>query len=587
MPVTIKDASRRTWPNGDTFKGRMMLDPDGPKGDMPVEGIFTWKSSGTQFQGTFLSGELLPHGSGCMTFSNGDTYTGIFIAGGGVAGPGVYKAATGAIYKGTFGRMRTGSDPPQTLPLEDTFLYKGLPKTKGMMPLAICEPPEEEDFPRDRPDHLMPLPLAHREIVTTLGVGEILYPDGRLWKGRIVRGEAVLESGVLSIPTAPPGVDAGGKPLVDTYTGEFGGHGIPHGKGRLEGGGADGGLWVGDFYDGLPHGRIRYHVNGEQYEGEVAAGKPHGVGSMRWPNGDVYEGGFRDGDVEGLGRYAYAEAGTSFEGFFLEGKPEGRGRLTAKDGGVFDGYWHKGKRCGVGVSWVAGGERQEAWYFEDRLCGTPRIFFGPNGRHRLPARIAQRVAGANLGTFCAHAVLAQARVDHIVRLDLSFVPGWLAAKARPAPSPPGEGKAAVAKAHLDICLEPPRESYLMPEAGAPVHQKKAVPPRVQPPLTQVPRVRLRLAAITEPTDDAVEPERQPPTRSVAIATKLQVAPLHDWYVPPRRVRDEASGKIKLAPAYTIRAAATTPYVKLRLSTLQLTGSANGETSVFVRARIQV
>ena len=76
MPVTIKDASRRTWPNGDTFKGRMMLDPDGPKGDMPVEGIFTWKSSGTQFQGTFLSGELLPHGSGCMTFSNGDTYTG-------------------------------------------------------------------------------------------------------------------------------------------------------------------------------------------------------------------------------------------------------------------------------------------------------------------------------------------------------------------------------------------------------------------------------------------------------------------------------------------------------------------------------
>ena len=71
------------------------------------------------------------------------------------------------------------------------------------------------------------------------------------------------------------------------------------------------------------------------------------------------------------------------------------------------------------------GDRQEAWFVNDQLASTPRIFAAQ--RH-LPGKIAHRVSGATLRGFCVDA-------DRPVRVDLKAMPRWIVAK-RQQPAPP-------------------------------------------------------------------------------------------------------------------------------------------------------
>jgi hypothetical protein len=54
-------------------------------------------------------------------------------------------------------------------------------------------------------------------------------------------------------------------------------------------------------------------ANGNEFEGQLRAGLPHGHGRMVFPSGDVYEGQFEAGMTHGQGKYAWT-SGERYDG---------------------------------------------------------------------------------------------------------------------------------------------------------------------------------------------------------------------------------------------------------------------------------
>ena len=77
-------------------------------------------------------------------------------------------------------------------------------------------------------------------------------------------------------------------------------YGIYYGKHT----GPDGDVYEGQWRDGKLHGQGKLtSLSGEVvYEGEWRDGKFHGQGKMKWSNGRVYEGEFQDGKRHGQGK---------------------------------------------------------------------------------------------------------------------------------------------------------------------------------------------------------------------------------------------------------------------------------------------
>ena len=110
------------------------------------------------------------------------------------------------------------------------------------------------------------------------------------------------------------------------YRGEFL-NDLRHGEGRLEFG-KDGDIYEGEFEKGNINGKGLYiWSNKEQYKGDFVNGVKHGKGIYIWPEGNVYEGDYNNGIREGRGIYKWND-GRIFEGMFKNGKPEGKGKLT-------------------------------------------------------------------------------------------------------------------------------------------------------------------------------------------------------------------------------------------------------------------
>ena len=87
----------------------------------------------------------------------------------------------------------------------------------------------------------------------------------------------------------------------------------------------------------LPIKSLRYQ-NGDMYEGPVKNNKFHGKGVYKFSSGSVYEGDFRDGKFHGHGAYIYAD-GRTFSGKFLKNKKSGNGKFTWPNGDIYEGEW--------------------------------------------------------------------------------------------------------------------------------------------------------------------------------------------------------------------------------------------------------
>lgn len=86
-----------------------------------------------------------------------------------------------------------------------------------------------------------------------------------------------------------------------------------------------------------------------RYDGPALNGKPHGQGTLTWPDGAVFEGKFEYGRATNKARFLFPD-GSIFMGLFQRARPKSPGVLMAPDGRItFAGDFIDEKPDGVGM----------------------------------------------------------------------------------------------------------------------------------------------------------------------------------------------------------------------------------------------
>jgi len=113
------------------------------------------------------------------------------------------------------------------------------------------------------------------------------------------------------------------------------------------------------FGAGLASERYRIRRNSlGTYYGEIKYEKKHGLGLMRYNDGSVYEGMWKDGFQDGYGKFTFTN-GSVYEGEWKDGFQDGYGKFTYgqgdNKGDVYEGEWEKDVKNGQGkYTWVDG-----------------------------------------------------------------------------------------------------------------------------------------------------------------------------------------------------------------------------------------
>eukprot|EP00622_Pseudochattonella_farcimen_P002660 FR737637.1.p1 GENE.FR737637.1~~FR737637.1.p1 ORF type:complete len:226 (+),score=34.92 FR737637.1:1-678(+) len=114
----------------------------------------------------------------------------------------------------------------------------------------------------------------------------------------------------------------------DTYDGDFNQEKMEHGQGTY--------VWTKKNEDDEI-------VLKATYTGSYVDGKRCGVGTMTFPNGDVYQGEWKDNKMNGQGLYRFKRTGDVFDGIFVDGLKEGKGTYEyGEDRSKLSGNWSKG-----------------------------------------------------------------------------------------------------------------------------------------------------------------------------------------------------------------------------------------------------
>jgi len=87
-----------------------------------------------------------------------------------------------------------------------------------------------------------------------------------------------------------------------------------------------------------------------KYFGEVKKGKPHGKGTLTYPdNGGKYEGQWKNGKYHGKGKLNYGGKQGEYIGEFKNGKCDGYGEFKQRGVQKYSGNWKNGKYHGQGT----------------------------------------------------------------------------------------------------------------------------------------------------------------------------------------------------------------------------------------------
>ena len=87
--------------------------------------------------------------------------------------------------------------------------------------------------------------------------------------------------------------------------------------------------WIKDKQNG--QGMLKNEI-GDEYNGEINNFLPNGKGIVTFQEGGKYEGDFKDGEFNGLGKTSMG-----YEGSFKNGLFDGQGRITYSNGNKFEG----------------------------------------------------------------------------------------------------------------------------------------------------------------------------------------------------------------------------------------------------------
>ena len=126
----------------------------------------------------------------------------------------------------------------------------------------------------------------------------------------------------------------------------------------------------------LKYKKGKFRFDDGEYEGEMVAGQPNGMGNTVLDNGDAYTGEYLHGKKNGKGVYKWA-GGDVYEGDHVDGLEHGKGVYKYADGDIYVGDYVNGKRHGFGVLKLKSGTT-EYGYFRDGQYNGKCIMISPD-----------------------------------------------------------------------------------------------------------------------------------------------------------------------------------------------------------------
>ena len=165
----------------------------------------------------------------------------------------------------------------------------------------------------------------------------------------------------------------------EIYTGEVV-NGLPDGSGIFYG--LDGYKYEGNWKNGKQHGfgKQSFAHNDEyerlSYEGFFENGVTSGNGTLKWKNGEKYEGNWKNGKEHGFGKQSFPHNDEyerlSYEGFFEIGVRSGNGTLKWEGGEKYEGA--ENVRSGFGIDYYSYGTKYIGNWENDKEHGDGILY---------------------------------------------------------------------------------------------------------------------------------------------------------------------------------------------------------------------
>ena len=150
----------------------------------------------------------------------------------------------------------------------------------------------------------------------------------------------------------------------------------PHGEGVINS--PEGEYYEGEFKDGLFDGQGQYtKPNGYSYVGRWKNNKKNGFGTENFSNKDKYTGEFKNGKRHGKGKLNSIDKG-KYNGEFKLGLKNGKGTLVNANGEKYVGNFIKGMKSGLGTLTASDGSRYIGKFKKDKKHGKG-TFTAPGG----------------------------------------------------------------------------------------------------------------------------------------------------------------------------------------------------------------
>ncbi|GET89504.1 hypothetical protein, conserved [Leishmania tarentolae] len=130
------------------------------------------------------------------------------------------------------------------------------------------------------------------------------------------------------------------------YIGDFDAKHYRHGMGLMRY--YNGDVYEGEWRDNCRHGRGKLRkVDGEVYDGDWVFDQRHGNGKIMYPNGSLFKGSMECNQRNGEGIMRFAN-GDEFFGTFKKDRIDGHGTMRYRNGDVYEGAWRGQLRHGQG-----------------------------------------------------------------------------------------------------------------------------------------------------------------------------------------------------------------------------------------------
>jgi hypothetical protein len=135
----------------------------------------------------------------------------------------------------------------------------------------------------------------------------------------------------------------------------------------------NGEVFEGNLVRGVRQGNGKYTwPSGQWYSGDWIDDEAAGVGVIQFANKNFYKGGVKSGKPHGKGRMSYS-TGEDYVGDFADGEPHGEGVYTWVNGDRYEGGWQAGLKHGQGSYLFASGERWVGRYENDQQTAQGKL----------------------------------------------------------------------------------------------------------------------------------------------------------------------------------------------------------------------